>query len=222
MKSEFIPITIVDDFFKNPDEIRQKALSFDYDYGIKGSYPGFRTKNLKLIDKDLYRLISNKIFSLFLDIDKEVSSFELSIYFQYVSKDFDFGWAHIDIGAYCAGVIYLTPNPPKETGTIIFNDIQNMEKHLKLQEVKLNYYTNGTKHKDYDKIRKENNGLTDKNITVENVYNRALIYPSNYVHSENKFFGDTKENSRLTCVFFLTKVSASGLFPIDRANKIDV
>jgi hypothetical protein len=220
MKSEFIPITIVDGFFKNPDEIRQKALSFNYD--IKSNSPGFRTASLELIDVNLYSLIAKKIFSLFLNLDKENLNFKLFIHFQYIPKQFDFGWAHLDTKSYCAGVVYLTPNPPKEAGTIIFDDVQNIEEHEELQKAKSNYYSNGIKHKDYDEMREKNNSLSDKNITVENIYNRALIYPANYVHSENKFFGDTKENSRLTCVFFLSEVSASGLFPIDRANKIGV
>lgn len=222
MKSQFIPITIVDGFFKNPDEIRQKALGFNYD--IKSNSPGFRTASLELIDIDLFSLISKKIFSLFLNLDKENLNFELSIHFQYTPKQFECGWAHMDIGDYCAGVIYLTPNPPKETGTIIFDDLLNVnvEEVLKLQKVKENYYSNGIKHKDYDEMREKNNSFVNKNITVENIYNRALLYPANYMHSENKVFGGTKENSRLACVFFLKKISASGLFPIDRANKIGV
>ena len=220
MKSEFIPITIVDDFFKNPDEIRQKALSFDY--GIEGNHPGFRTKPLKLIDQDLFKLISRKIFSLFLNLDQEVVNYDLTISFQYTPKNFDFGWAHTDIGVYCAGVIYLTPSPPKDTGTIIFDDFENFKESEESQAAKSYYYTQRIKHKDYDELRKEHNSSVNKNIIVENVYNRALIYPANYTHSENNFFGDTKEDSRLTCIFFLNKVSSSGLFPIDRANKIGV
>ena len=220
MKSEFIPITIVDNFFKNPNEIRKIALSLDY--GLKGNHPGFRTEALNLINKDLCQLISKKIFSLFLNLDKEIVNYELAIHFQYTPKPFDFGWAHIDHGFYCAGVVYLTPNPPKDTGTIIFDDLENLEESEELQMAKNYYYRNRIKHKDYDKLREKHNSSVNKNIIIENVYNRALIYPANYTHCENNFFGETKEDSRLTCVFFLKKVSSSGLFPIDRANKIDV
>lgn len=219
MKSQFIPITIVDNFFKNPDEIRKIALSANY--GIKGSHPGFRSQELELLDSSLYSLIAKKIFSLFLDLEKDVVKYELSMSFQYTTKDFDYGWAHFDNG-YCAGVVYLTPNPPQNTGTIIYDVIDPLINNTELQEIKKDFYTKRIKHKDYDKTRKNNNDNFKKNIVIENVYNRALIYPSNYAHSENCFFGETKENSRLTLVFFLKKVSASSLFPIDRFHKIDM
>ena len=220
MKSEFIPITIVDDFFKNPDEIRKIALSADY--GIKASNPGLRSDQLQLLNPNLYSLIAKKIFSLFLNLKKDVVEYHIDMSFQYTTKDFDYGWIHFDSSAYCAGVVYLTPNPPTNTGTIIYDQINSLQDYSDLQEIKNNFYKNRIKHQDYDKAREKNNANFKKNIVIENVYNRALIYPSNYAHAENCFFGETKENARLTLVFFLKTVAASSLFPVDRANKIDV
>jgi hypothetical protein len=220
MKSEFIPIIVVDNFFKNPDEIRKIALSADY--GVKGFHPGFRSEQLKLLDPTLYSLIAKKILSLFLNLEKELAEYQFSMTFQYTTKDFDYGWAHFDETTYCAGVVYLTPNPPENTGTIIYDTPSSLSTYDELQAIKTNFYTKRIKHQDYDKARKNNNDNFKKNIVIENVYNRALIYPSNYAHSENCFFGETKENARLTLVFFLTKISASSSFPIDRANQINI
>jgi hypothetical protein len=220
MKSEFIPITVVDNFFENPDEIRKIALSFDY--GIECSHPGFRSKQLQSLDLNLYSSIARKIFSLFLNLEKDVVEYQLDMSFQYTTKDFDYGWVHFDVGTYCAGVIYLTPNPPQNTGTTIYDALNSLSNHADYQKIKDDFYTKRIKHQDYNKVRQDNNADFKKNIVIENVYNRALIYPANYAHSENCFFGETKENSRLTLVFFLTKVASSSLFPIDRFDKIDI
>lgn len=220
MKSEFIPITVIDNFFKNPDEIRKIALSADY--GVTGNHPGFRSEQLQLLNLDLASLISKKIFSLFFNLEKDVVEYDIPMSFQYTTKDFDHGWVHLDSGHYCAGVIYLTPDPPENTGTIFYEPINSCEDYNELQKTKTNFYTKRIKSQDYDKIRAANNANFKKNIVIENVYNRALIYPANYAHSENCFFGETKENARLTLVFFLNKVAASSLFPIDRANQINI
>ena len=70
MKSEFIPITVVDNFFKNPDEIRKVALNLGYE--IRGHHPGFRSDQLQLLNPNLYSLIAKKIFSLFMNLEKDV------------------------------------------------------------------------------------------------------------------------------------------------------
>jgi hypothetical protein len=65
--------------------------------------------------------------------------------------------------------VYLTPNPPKNSGTSFFDD--------------------------------EGNKVGE----AENVYNTMVIYPADILHGPTNPFGDTKENSRLTLVFFLKK-----------------
>ena len=46
-----IPTSCVDDFYEDPDSIREYALSLDYKKQ-KGNYPGVRTKDLSSINKD--------------------------------------------------------------------------------------------------------------------------------------------------------------------------
>jgi hypothetical protein len=55
----FYPITIVDNFYENPDEVRQLALSQQY-YpaseldNSEGIFPGKRTHELGSIDSDFF------------------------------------------------------------------------------------------------------------------------------------------------------------------------
>ena len=50
----FYPVTVVDNFYENPDEIRRFALAqpFEYCHEIKNisyTFPGCRTKDLSII-----------------------------------------------------------------------------------------------------------------------------------------------------------------------------
>jgi len=78
-------------------------------------------------------------------------------------------------------------------------------------------------HKDYD-VRvagilyltpnpEPNSGTTfyDENEKVldhiENVYNRLILYRSNINHKSTNYFGETKEDCRLTQVFFISEIT---------------
>lgn len=222
IKTEFIPITIVDNFFDDPDAVRKKALSCEYE--ILGNHPGFRAR---IVDHDLHKAITNKIFSLFVDLNYFKVNYDLNIGFQWTSSEWEKGWVHTDDGDYLSGVIYLTPNPPDNSGTLIYEDVDNIG--MSPQLLKMSAYQNRInnnielhKSETYKKEREENNNKYKKSISIENVYNRAVIYPSNYLHAENNFFGTTKEDSRLVAIFFLRYVASNATFPIDRFNKYKI
>jgi hypothetical protein len=226
LKTEFIPLTIVDNFFEDPDSIRKKALS--YEYGVEGNHPGYRTKYLSKIDPELHKVIVHKILSLFIDLDYFKVNYNIQISFQWTPSVWEKGWVHTDDGYYLAGVIYLTSNPPLNSGTLIYedhNNIGNISQPLKNSAYKGRQDNNNLElHKleTYKKARDENNSKYKTSITIENVYNRALIYPANYFHAENNFFGTTIEDSRLVLIFFLETIASNGTFPLDRANKYKI
>jgi hypothetical protein len=227
LKTEFIPISVIDSFFEDPDFIRKKALS--YEYGVEGNHPGYRTKCLSIIDSELNKVISHKILSLFIDLNYFIANYDIGIAFQWTPSVWEKGWIHEDGKVYLAGVVYLMPNPPPNSGTLICEDHNNIG--IIPQPLKEDAYAgrqdnnnNLELHKSetYKKARKENNSKYKTSITIENVYNRALIYPANYLHAENHFFGTTIEDSRLVLVFFLNTVASNGTFPIDRTNKYKI
>lgn len=45
----------------------------------------------------------------------------------------------------------------------------------------------------------------DQIIKVENIYNRLVCYPGNYIHAPSDLFGNTIENGRMTITFFVSK-----------------
>ena len=60
----YYPITILDDFLIKPDKFRKFALNQSFytvkdfsNFNIHSTFPGWRTKDLKDINIDLYNLI---------------------------------------------------------------------------------------------------------------------------------------------------------------------
>jgi len=212
-----LPITIVDDFFKDPDYIRSEALKLSFD--INASAPGPRA----ICSENISKIVTKKIFSLLIDMNKHIVQGQLDLNFQLTTKDFENGWVHSDVGGtYFAGVIYLTPNAPLSGGTSMYKPVGgNLDFNLydDLQRIKNDFYTGKTDNlEQFKEARKENNSLFYKTIEVSNIYNRLVMYPVNEFHSENILFGDTREDSRLTIVFFVKNIASNSMLPIDRMD----
>ena len=201
-----IPASIIDNFFDNPDEIRNYALTLEFN-SPKGLYPGYRSEQIKIINPTLYNEINSRILSLFFNQYKDALDISVESQFQSIPKKFEEGWVHQDIdlnNRNIAGVIYLTPNPVLDCGTSIYRQISEPNyADLKLRN---EYYSNGSVDdiEKYKEGRARYNSNFEKTLDVKNVYNRLLIYDTSEFHKESGFFGSCKEDSRLTIVFFMT------------------
>jgi len=217
---DLVPITIVDGFFKDPDYIRSEALKLDFKR--ESSAPGPRA----VCPTNIAEVVSKKVFSLLLDMNKHVVEGQLIMHFQLTTKELEHGWVHTDANGknYFAGVVYLTPNAPLSGGTSMYKTI-NGDSDLSLaddlQAIKRSVYLGKTNNlEEFKEAREKNNSLFYKTVEVSNVYNRLVMYPANEFHSENKLFGETKEDARLTLVFFVTHIASNSMLPIDRMNLI--
>lgn len=217
------PITIVDNFFEDADKVRNYALSLDYNYP-KGYYPGFRTEQLLRVNRNFYEYLKSKILMCFFNPYKDMLDVELECQFQYIPSYFEHGWIHQDIDfnrRNLAGVIYLSPDPPENTGTGFYKKINDPDYQIinhRNNFYKNNFVTNAEEYRNH----RENHNQNFKTIQdVYNLYNRAAIYDTNIFHKENGFFGSSKEDSRLTLVFFMTLSPIQQTqFPIQRMNNI--
>lgn len=214
-----LPVTIVDDFFKDPDSIRAQALSLEFSTG--GNAPGPRA----ICPENISKIVAKKLFALLIDMNKHIVQGQLDLYFQLTKKDFEYGWVHSDVNkTYFAGVIYLTPNAPLSGGTAMYKPVDNnldFNLYDSLQNIKKDFYTNKTNDlEQFKEAREKNNNLFYKTVDISNIYNRLVMYPVDEFHSENKLFGETKEDARLTLVFFVTHIESNSMLPIDRMKSI--
>ncbi len=221
----YYPVTVVDNFYENPDEIRRFALAQDYKFcheikNINYTFPGSRTEDLSVIHPELLQKCCQKLTSLFHNFDHDVMRWKITSCFQSVTQEYERGVIHHDNNTVFAGVLYLAPNAPKSSGTILyktgtsFDSIAYQQALLRNDErFKMNQPVDTSYHDMFDEI-----------VKVENVYNTLILYEGHHHHAANEFFGNTRETSRLAQVFFCQRVDSSreSAFPISRVKKIHV
>lgn len=187
METNFI---IIDNFYQDPDAVREKALNLDFtrdaDY-----YPGRRTKpepeEVSFQLRTAFEQILHK---------RCVNWFNrYNTGYQYTIAS-DMSWTHHDSTRW-AGVIYLTPDALIEAGTGTF----------RLKDSKIGTWDgidgsdsdfNGT-----DILKWENNHLWEATNLAGNYYNRLVLYNGYMYHrSLVPGFGVGKEDGRLFQNFF--------------------
>jgi hypothetical protein len=188
MKTNLI---ITDDFYNNPEETREWALK--QPFNVAGNFPGRRTKPVH--DWDLEKVIQGIVkphggkITYFTD--------EYCTAFQYTVKD-DESWIHADHTTMWAGVCYLTPNAPADSGTGIFRhkktgwETAQRNKDGSYDQSGLDIINADAR--DYSKW--------DMTAMVGNVFNRLVLYRGDMFHRSLEYFGKDKHDGRLFQTFF--------------------
>lgn len=206
----FFPITCVDNFFQDPDAVRELALSLPYDKK-EGNYPGVRTKPLHEIAPDYFQFFCRRLFGLFYDYRKFNNvDWVVSTTFQKIepfegSDAANVGWIHKDKTCLFAGIIYLTPNANPDSGTSIFKPKKVNCVPINILERNEMFATNKGDERT-EKALKENNERFIETVRFQNMYNRLVSYGGENYHGVNSYC--TKTEPRLTQVFFVKNVIA--------------
>jgi len=174
---------IVEDFYDDPDSVREFAMNqkFYDDPGFIGKrtrqqffFPGMKEK----FEQIMGMRITNW------------ESHGMNGRFQHNVGGEAITW-HTDFQKF-AGLIYLTPNAPYNSGTRMAAYKQNRVRHCSDPRIMdcFNQITflDGTLYEDVD--------------IVGNVYNRLVIYDGGLIHAAYQYFGDNLDNCRLWHMFF--------------------
>ena len=190
-----IDCMIISDFLDNPDKVRESLIEQKVDFFHKeeGGFPGSRTT---LADESYQKMVNEKLdkilpFKWEMDMNSSTYCFQLCL-------EGDNSWIHVDSTKW-AGILYLTPDAPKDSGTVIYTEDYDMV----MREINEKVKETGDDSL-YQSMRNENEITT----VVGNVYNRLLLLRGYYLpHRSNiSGFGDCLENGRLTQVFFFNEV----------------
>jgi hypothetical protein len=200
-KFPFIPTRIVDNFFEAPTGWRAFALDQSYERSDTGTWPGVRSKSLDQLDSDMFEIFAKKLLQV---LPEFVGFRELGINFHLIDETFDKGWVHDDDPTLnVVGVVYLNKNAPPDSGTTLYCDQYDLDadryRSLFKQDV---LSIDPEERKKLTYARDDQRSKYRPSMVVENVFNRCVIYDPRTWHSPNKFFGKTKEDSRLNIVFF--------------------
>jgi hypothetical protein len=221
----YFPTLCSDNFFENPDKIRDFALSLEFQKSDNKAWPGKRTKALNLISENYFNLFCRKFLALSFDLKRyQDFSWNIETYFQMIEPgeycDVDQGWVHVDDSMY-AGVIYLTPEMDLDCGTSIFRPKSIVKSTSNLEEkheMFLNF--NPDKTDVYNQKLKENNSQFEETMRINNVYNRLLAYDGAQFHGVTNFSNGSNK-TRLTQVFFVREIN-SPYFPIPSSKQVQL
>jgi hypothetical protein len=217
------PVTVIDNFYDNPDLVRNIALSLEYSPSEDGRWPGVRTENLNIVAEKLFNQFSAKLFSLFFDLKKTDVDGSIETSFQKIrpfSPDKEdiknSGWIHGDSSVF-SGVIYLNPDDSLHSGTSIYT-LKSGEKSNYSQITKcLHYLGKDFDEEEYTIEKNNNNGGFRETIRIENVYNRLVLFEHMVPHGVPTYYTES-DQPRLTQTFFVTELTSSTMFPIIRSK----
>ena len=202
------PITIVDNFFEDPDYIVKYAKSLKYEN--LDILPGSRTDALHNIDQEFFNWITSK--SLKLHYPQEELSYQAEARFQKIPVNLKHdGWIHHDVPSELTCVVYLSKNT--DTGLSFYKRKSPM-RILDKQELKYHYFGNPNRNKkemaEIEKAKKFNNDFFEETINVKGVYNRCALFDSSLYHAAHVFTGNEKEEDRLIFVNVIFSISNNG------------
>ena len=214
------PITIVDDFFEDPDAIVEMANALKYYPPDRGNWPGVRTKQLHVVEERFFNYFGEKVHLLFHDSKPEYWNMQTQFQkIQPFSEDqydpLNRGWVHQDNCVF-GGIVYLNKNPSPDSGTSIYKTTSGYGFQEYPDEIRMKEKLYRGEEIDPDEYReawKKVHAQYIPTVRVENVYNRFVLF-NNKTHHGVYTFG-TQE--RLTLNFFGMHMSGK-IPPLQRSR----
>ena len=176
-------VWVVDNFYSDPYAVREYALKQEFKPEIE-YFKGSRSLDQYFVPgtKEAFeRIMGIKI--------REWESHGMCGRFQYCTAQDPLVY-HND-GQTWAAMIYLNPDAPYCTGTSLYAS-KNGARRTSDPQYNDDVYAGGF----YDETKFE---LVD---SIGNVFNRLFIFDAQNIHAASKYFGQTKEDSRLFHIFF--------------------
>lgn len=185
-------IWVVDNFYSDPYKIREFALQQQFEESEYHRGKRTRDQFVPSTIKQSFESIMGK------KITNWTESYGMSGRFQYCTAE-DALVYHADPQQWAA-VIYLTPDAPYNCGTSLIAHKKTGVRHChhpKILDVwkdaaPTGVYLDSSKWEEVD--------------VVGNVFNRLVIWDGHCPHTASKYFGFTKETSRLFHIFFFDAV----------------
>jgi hypothetical protein len=212
-----IPLTVLDNFFDNPQEVKDYALSLKYSPEPDGKWPGKRTENLINIHFPFYKYVCNKVLSLFFE---NPVNHHIDLKFQLIEDYQGKGWVHQDPTIFTFLIYLHKENPEIDCGTTLWNLDPNLLSPIN-SENDHNLFNSRREHHKTKKTLSKDQSLQykkfKKSISIPDKFNRFIGFSSEHFHSANSF--DNNISSRLTLIGFVENLNTSKL-PIIRSKQV--
>lgn len=216
------PIIIVDNFFSEPNKVKDFSKNLVYEKDFEGRWPGERSEPIHEVNFNLFNYFHLKILSILYPNDYENMSYTASCNFQRISKDRHphEGWVHKDAGEITA-IVYLSEH--ENCGTSLWKPKDFYTQNLSAEK-KHHYFKKDYFDKDQLKHIKEHNDKYTKVLEVPSFYNRLLLFDSNHHHSASNFIDQNVREDRLTLITFIDNINlpnSAAKYPITESRRLD-
>jgi hypothetical protein len=217
----YFPITIIDNFYDNFNEVKNYALGLEYFRKEKFTMPGVNTKPLNEINPHLFNKCTKKLLSVFYNrkIIRNIS-FECITKFEKIypygknySKE---GWIHADDSNKLSAILYL--NGEYEEGTSFYVNKNLGSYSLSLMNYKSDLYEGSSPDvKKYNDALIQHNSQFKEILRVPLIENRLVIFDSSIFHKSDGL--GNENNPRIIQTFFFGQIYADS-FPISEIKRI--
>ena len=121
-----------------------------------------------------------------------------------------------------AGLIYLTPDIERNTGTSLFDmkKDKTLDDYYKTQLSRQPLFSGEPVNDEElkEEWEKHRSCFIEK-VRFENIYNRLIMYDTKEFHGVNSYYTPEDKDDRLTLGFFMGGISASK-WPLERIKEI--
>ncbi len=222
-----IAFQVIDDFFTNPYEVRNKGLKSLKEHCCKCptggkagdfTWPGVRSPLLGNTNID--NSFKDRYINAISPYLKEKCVVKES-YFQSIDYSWVCGSFHNDYPARYTCITFLTPQPHPNSGTELIGMYPDVQYHTKnieevpvgyqlfesdeFEPVKRRFYSserNPIQRFFFEKKVKSYNSIFDETCIIANRFNRTIVFDSCLYHRAQDFFGTILSESRLTLISF--------------------
>jgi hypothetical protein len=217
----YFPITIIDNFYENFNEIKKYAFNLEYFKKEIFTMPGNQTKFLGEINPLLFNKCTKKLLSIFYNrkIINHIN-FECKTKFEKIfpyGKNYNKeGWIHSDDENKLSAILYL--NGVYEEGTSFY-----INKNLGVPDYSLMKYKHELFKENNPNVDEYNNALLRHNsqfkeiLKVPLIENRLVIFDSSIFHKSDGL--GSENNPRLIQTFFFGQIY-SEYFPINEMRRV--
>ncbi len=177
-------VLVIDDFLKNPREVRQLALQQPY---VQLHYAGYRTED-QFLHVAPFRQEFERIFGRrLLDWGNSANGrFQCCL----ASDTIPHHWDYLPR----SGILFLTPNAPIDAGISFFRSrvtgLRRSTSDTRLMELTFGGEAAFDRNQ-WDEVDR-----------VGNVFNRLVLFDAHYAHGASAYFGSNLEDGRLFQNFF--------------------
>jgi len=195
-------VFVIDDFLRNPEEVRAQALSMEY--AVQGRYPGLNSVQKLRID----------------GLDQVISSLVREPVRAPWTKDFSHGSCRVALASdkqearihidesHWSGILYLSRPEDCRGGTEFFRHKRTNTDRVPMDEDSLKAIGYSSyKELQHDILDKDALDRTnwEHTMTVPMRFNRLVLLQPHYWHTAGPGFGDSLENGRLIYLMFFLR-----------------